>query len=120
MDYSFENLKYYAKYEKKLGSWNGTPVYAISENDLKKKYKSEKFVSDLNYWIVYDSNNRLVKDGRLYGWIDKWGQLEQLDTPETWIKITKKVEIKESYEMGIFEDCFDTTWTNDVFCPYGS
>lgn len=115
MDFSFENLKYYAKYEKQLGTWDGVSVYAISENELKKRYENMDSISDWNYWIVYDGNNKLIKDGKLYGWIDKWGQLERLNTPQVWFeKKVKKPVKEEKREADIFEDCFDTSWVNSI------
>lgn len=115
MDFSFENLKYCAKYEKQLGTWDGVPVYSISENELKKRYEKMNSISDWNYWIVYDCHNRLIKDGKLYGWIDKWGQLERLNIPQTWFKKKTKEPIREEErEADIFEDCFDTSWVNSI------
>ena len=115
MDFSFEYLKYCAKYEKQLGTWDGVPVYAISENELKKRYENMDSISDWNYWVVYDCNNRLIKDGMLYGWIDKWGQLDPLTIPQTWFeKKTKKPIREEKKEVDIFEDCFDTSWVNSI------
>jgi hypothetical protein len=112
MDLSFENLKHYAKCEKQLGTWNGVSVHAISENELKKRYEKMNPISDWNYWIVYDSNSRLVKDGILYGWVDKWGQLKTLNTPQIWFE---KKKTKESVrEADIFEDCFDTSWVDSI------
>lgn len=111
MDFSFENLKYYAKYSKNLGALNGVPVYAVSENELKKRYEKMNSISDWNYWIVYDGNNKLIKDGKLYGWIDKLGQLERLNVPQTWFE---KPAREEKREMDIFEDCFDTSWVNSI------
>ena len=115
MDFSFEHLKYCAKYEKQLGTWDGVPVYSISENELKKRYENMDSISDWNYWVVYDCNNRLIKDGKLYGWIDKWGQLERLSTPQTWFeKKTKEPIREEKREADIFKDCFDTSWVNSI------
>lgn len=115
MDFSFENLKYCAKYEKQLGTWDGVPVYSISENELKKRYEKMNSISDWNYWIVYDGNNKLIKDGKLYGWIDKRGQLERLGTPQTWFeKKTKEPIREEKREADIFKDCFDTSWVNSI------
>lgn len=114
MDFSFTNLKYCAKYEKQLGTWDGVPVYSISENELKKRYEKMDSISDWNYWIVYDCNSRLIKDGKLYGWIDKWGQIERLSIPQTWFeKVKKKVE-KSAKEADIFEGCFDTSWVDSI------
>ena len=118
MDFSFENLKYYAKHGKQLGTWDGVPVHAISENELKKRYENMDSISDWNYWVVYDCNNRLIKDGMLYGWIDKLGQLETLNTPQVWFKkLEKRTEepIRGARrEVGIFEECFDTSWVNSI------
>lgn len=118
MDFSFENLKYYAKHGKQLGTWDGVPVHAISENELKKRYENMDSISEWKYWIVYDGNNKLIKDGKLYGWIDKWGQLERLNTPQTWFeKLEKRAEEPirgVRREVGIFEECFDTSWVNSI------
>lgn len=76
-------------------------------------------ISDWNYWVVYDCNNRLVKDGILYGWVDKWGQLKTLNTPQIWFE-KKKTEDpvepvrEEEREADIFKDCFDTSWVNSI------
>lgn len=118
MDFSFENLKYYAKHGKQLGTWDGVPVHAISENELKKRYENMDSISDWNYWVVYDCNNRLIKDGKLYGWVNKWGQLEPMGTPQTWFeKLEKRAEEPVRgvrREVDIFEECFDTSWVNSI------
>lgn len=111
MDFSFEHLKYCAKYEKQLGTWDGVPVYAISENELKKRYENMDSISDWNYWIVYDCNNRLIKDGKLYGWINKWGQLEPMGTPQIWFEEPIRGKRRE---VDVFEECFDTSWVNSI------
>lgn len=114
MDFSFEHLKYCAKYEKQLGTWDGVPVYAISENELKKRYESMDSISDWNYWVVYDGNNRLIKDGKLYGWVDKWGQLERLNVPQIWFEKLEKKAAEPVREVDVFEECFDTSWVNSI------
>lgn len=76
-------------------------------------------ISDWCYWVVYDSNNRLIKDGILYGWVDKLGQLETLNTPQVWFKkLEKRTEEPvrgTRREADIFEACFDTSWVNEIF-----
>lgn len=106
MDFSFEKLKYYYDTGEQIGTWKGTPVKAISKNDLKKSsVKRAK-----NWWIVFDDGNRLVKENAVYGWIKRDGTVEEASGRFE----LKDVEPEPEKAEEIFEKCFDTSWVNSI------
>jgi hypothetical protein len=107
MDFSFEKLKYYYDTGEQIGTWKGTPVKAISKNDLKKSFvKRAK-----NWWVVFDDGNKLVKENMVYGWIKRDGSVEEANG----IFEVRVVVPETKKEMDSFESCFDTSWVNEIF-----
>lgn len=109
MEFSLEKLKYYCDTGEQVGTWKGLPVKVISKKDLRKSsVKRAK-----NWWIVFDDGNRLVKENAVYGWIKRDGTVEEASG----IFELKDVEPARGKrrEVGIFEDCFDTNWVNEIF-----
>lgn len=112
MDFSFEKLKYYYDTGEQIGTWKGTPVKAISKNDLRKSFvKRAK-----NWWVVFDDGNKLVKENMVYGWIKKDGSVEEASGRFE----LRDVEPEKEKEMDSFESCFDTSWVNAIFFEQGA
>lgn len=113
MDLSLEKLKRYYDTGDQVGTWKGLPVKVISKKDLKKSFvKNAK-----NWWIVFDDGNRLVRENAVYGWIKKDGTVEEA-SGRFELKDVESVRGKRR-EADIFEDCFDTSWVNEIFFEEG-
>ena len=112
MDLSLEKLKYYYDTGEQVGTWKGLPVKVISKKDLKKSsVKRAK-----NWWIVFDDGNRLVKENAVYGWIKRNGTVEEASG----IFELKDVEPEPEKAEYVFENCFDTSWVNEIFFEKGA
>lgn len=74
MAYDYNTMKLAAERESALGTFNGTSVYAIKKEDLHKS-------SNGSYYIVYDDENALVKDGVFYGRVGTWGDISEVKVP---------------------------------------
>ncbi len=97
MAYDYTTLKFAARKEEALGKWNGVPVYAISKNDLSESNKAW-------YYIVYDDNNALVRDGYRLGTVGENGNVTELARPTRYkyyeAKTKAEVEVKVE-ELGV-------------------
>lgn len=92
MAYDYTTLKLAAQRDEPLGKWNGVPVYAIAKEDL---YDSNRTW----YYIVYNDNNALVRDGYRLGTVSPQGNVTELTKPAKYIypeprKETPKYEVK--------------------------
>ena len=74
MAYDYTTLKLAAQREEPLGKWNGVPVYSIAKEDL---YESNRTW----YYIVYNDNNALVRDGYRLGTVSSQGNVTELNRP---------------------------------------
>ena len=84
MRFTKEVLREYAKSGEDLGKWNGIRVRTCSRNEL-----------DLNskiFWILWDLNSAVVKEGMIYGYLTPNGEVEQLEKPVRFKKEEKKEE----------------------------
>lgn len=92
MAYDYTTLKLAAQRDEPLGKWNGIPVYAIAKEDL---YDSNRTW----YYIVYNDNNALVRDGYRLGTVSPQGNVTELTKPAKYIypeprKEAPKYEVK--------------------------
>ena len=62
MQFTYTYLKQAEKNDVQLGNWNGHAVYAIHKADVAKKN-----YYDYNAYVIYDDNNLLFYDGKIYG-----------------------------------------------------
>ena len=75
MAYDYTTLKLAARREEPLGKWNEVPVYAIAKEDLYSRSSAK------HYYIVYNDNNALVRDGYRYGTVSPQGNVTELNRP---------------------------------------
>ena len=62
MQFTYTYLKQAEKNDIQLGNWNGHAVYAIRKADIaKKNYYT------YNAYVIYDDDNLLFYDGKIYG-----------------------------------------------------
>lgn len=90
MAYDYNTMKLAAERESSLGTFNGVGVYAIKKEDL---YLSP----DGRYYIVYDDDNALVKDGMFYGRVSTWGDVSEVKIPRYYAypEPKRKATVKE-------------------------
>lgn len=79
MAYDYTTLKLAALRGEPLGKWNGVPVYAIAREDLYSRSSAQ------HYYIVYNDNNALVRDGYRYGTVSAQGNVTELTRPAKYI-----------------------------------
>ena len=96
MAYDYTTLKLAAQRGEPLGKWNGVPVYAIAKEDL---YNSNRAW----YYIVYNDNNALVRDGYRLGTVSPQGNVTELTKPAKYRYMEPQKETPK-YEVKV-EDC---------------
>ena len=68
MQFSYTYLKQAEKNDVQLGTWNGHAVYAIHKAAIaKKNYYT------YNAYVIYDDDNLLFYDGKIYGEVEPSG-----------------------------------------------
>ena len=78
--YNYDYLKKAARKGTKIGTWQNTAVYACS----KYKYNA----ANLQFYVLYDDGNKLVKEGYCYGSINKSGTVNEKEP--TWYNVPSK------------------------------
>lgn len=69
--YSRYELKQAAAESRRIGSWKGYDVYACSKYDYN--------AASNYYWVLYDDNNKLVRNGYCCGSITEKGNVNECD-----------------------------------------
>ena len=94
MAYDYTTLKLAAQRDEPLGKWNGIPVYAIAKEDL---YDSNRTW----YYIVYNDNNALVRDGYRLGTVSPQGNVTELTKPAKYIYPEPQKEKVKVEDVGV-------------------
>ena len=96
MAYDYTTLKLAAQRDEPLGKWNGVPVYAIAKEEL---YESNRAW----YYIVYNDNNALVRDGYRLGTVSPQGNVTELTKPAKYIYPEPKRDTISKVEIRVDE-----------------
>ena len=93
------DLKEYAENGKDLGKWNGIRVKVCAFKDYDSKSKL--------FWVIYDMNSAVVKDGMIYGYMTRNGEVELVEKliPLNWKEEEKEEEDMKKIHRGIDEIC---------------
>jgi hypothetical protein len=79
--YDYNSLKVAATAGNRIGGWKGYDVYACSKYDYDP--------SSSCFWVIYDDDKVLVKEGQVYGTISSNGQVDEC-TPYAYFIPKKK------------------------------
>ena len=90
MQFTYTYLKQAEKNDIQLGNWNGHAVYAIHKADIaKKNYYT------FNAYVIYDDNNLLFYDGKIYGEVRPNGSVVEC-TPRKY-PVATTTDTKEAF-----------------------
>ena len=67
--YDYNALRDAAQQQKRIGGWKGYDVYACSKYDYDP--------SSSCFWVIYDDDKVLVREGQVYGTISSNGQVDE-------------------------------------------
>ena len=87
MQFTYSNLKAAANNDIKLGSWNDKEVYAISKDELEDAIRWFAYV-------IYDDNNLLYYDGKVYGQISERGEVNSCQPRTYAVKRTAAPQVE--------------------------
>jgi hypothetical protein len=90
-NFGYTSMKSAMNENRRVGNWKDTPVYATMYNKLPTA-RTDVF------YIVFDDDNALVKDGKRYGRVTSDGNVHELDAP-TLYKGFKRKEEKPKAEV---------------------
>ena len=71
--YDYNALRDAAQQQKRIGGWKGWDVYTCS------KYEYDP--SSSCFWVIYDDDKKLVREGMIYGSITSNGTINEVDSP---------------------------------------
>lgn len=75
MVYNYEYLRSQGAKRNIIGKWKGTPILPISKNGFKILWEESRWKSDL-YYLIYDDENKLIKNNVCYGYLKENGDVE--------------------------------------------
>ena len=92
-----------------IGKWKGIPIFSISKNDFKKMKQEGRGKTDV-YYLIYDDENKLVKNNGVYGQLLPNGDIKSC--PAYWYMSevaapVPKVVVKANEPARMNEDAAD-------------
>lgn len=75
--YDYKSLKKAATNGSRIGGWQGFDVYACSKYDYD--------ATDLNFFVLYDDGNKLLRKGQVYGTVNSVGTITEC--PKYWYNV---------------------------------
>ncbi len=99
--YNYEYLKKSAESHTLIGSWGDVGVYSCRAKDYDP--------SSRYYYVIYNDNNKLVREGIVYATMDKNGSLRKLIPYKYEAPQVKREEVKipaTAYSASVSNDDF--------------
>lgn len=98
MQFTYTYLKQAEKNDINLGQWNGRSVYAIH----KAAIEEEDYYTNFAY-VIYDDNNLLFYDGKIYGEVKSDGRIIECK-PRKYLKVDTKEAFTEEKKTEIYKE----------------
>jgi hypothetical protein len=102
MQFTYTYLKNAEKNDIKLGNWDGHSVYAIHKTAIEE----EDYYTNFAY-VIYDDNNLLFYDGRIYGEVKSDGRVIESKSRPYIVKKHKEAftePVREEYKSETIGD----------------
>ena len=80
--YDYNALKIAATNGSRIGGWQGWDVYSCSKHDYDASSK--------HFYVLYDDDKKLVREGYVYGSINSNGTINEVDSPYAYFTPKKK------------------------------
>ena len=95
-NFGYTSMKAAMQSNKRVGNWKDTPVYACTYDKLPA-------MQDGVFYVIFDDENALVKDGKKYGRVTTDGSVHELGTPVAYKGFKRKEKPKEEIKWKSME-----------------